>query len=761
MTGPVTTDPGVTRRKWADVLGVAAVVVAVLAVLAPSLRPGVSLGPFDLLSKIGLTKRPGTSFHDAFPADQILYFLPMTNLAWHQVHSGHLPLWNPYNVLGTPLAFNWQSGVLSVPTLVSYLVPLRYVYTVIVLVKLIIAGTGAYFLCRVLRLGPMPSAFGGIAFELAGPMVHYSGWAMTSVTAWSGWILGFGILLVRGRRRTRDGALLALVAAAAVYGGHPESILVLGLSSVVFFVVFVLATGMRSWASLRRPVVDLGLSGVAAFGLAAPLILPGVQVAGLSSRAGASGGAAFGLSHLSDLAVALPGTDFRVPAPYLGVLTIVLAALALRVAWRRAEVLALGVMALVALILCFHTPLYAVIDGLPKIKAITWNREAMLLALAVAVLGAVGLEELLGDDKRRQHLGFALRALLVVGVIVALVGVLVATGAIHEHGGRGGAFVWPAIEIAGGLGILLLLLRLERPDATSGPSRARRGALGALVVLQAAALVGSGVSFWSLSSSYFPTTPAVTALQRTVGDALVARGSCQPLPFTVDPGAETGIRPNANIAYGIRQFAVYEPILPHAYYRSWAAVSGQHFPGYLQRVGVFCPVVTTSAQARVYGVSYVLTAAGQNGPSGSVRVGTIGGQELYRIPGAAEATLVDRAGTGAKVPTEAPGTPVVVHHRDDASWTMKVDASSPKLLRLRLTALPGWHASVDGHSVPLRKWADGALYELSVGPGPHSVVLHYWPPLLSVGLGLAVVAALALIAVNAAATRARRDDAPA
>ena len=85
-----------TRRRWlGDVVGVTVVVVAVLAVLAPALRPGVTLGPYDLLSRVGLTARPGVRVHSTFPSDQVLYFLPMLNLAWHQVHSGHLPLWNP------------------------------------------------------------------------------------------------------------------------------------------------------------------------------------------------------------------------------------------------------------------------------------------------------------------------------------------------------------------------------------------------------------------------------------------------------------------------------------------------------------------------------------------------------------------------------------------------------------------------------------------------------------------------------------------
>ena len=146
--------PWVARPWVADVGGLGWTVLAALAVMAPLLRPGVSLGSFDLLTRIGLTQQPGVTVHSQFPADQVLYFLPLTNAAWHQVHAGHLPLWNPDNVLGMPLAFSWQSAVFSLPVLVSYLVPVHLAYTVIVLVKFLLAGTGTYFLCRVLGLRP-------------------------------------------------------------------------------------------------------------------------------------------------------------------------------------------------------------------------------------------------------------------------------------------------------------------------------------------------------------------------------------------------------------------------------------------------------------------------------------------------------------------------------------------------------------------------------------------------------------------------------
>ncbi len=83
------------------------------------------------------------------------------------MHHGQLPLWNPYSALGMPLAFDWQSASFSVPAVVGYLFPLRLSFTVEVFLTLVIGGTGAYVLGRVLRLGAVACIFLGSVFELA------------------------------------------------------------------------------------------------------------------------------------------------------------------------------------------------------------------------------------------------------------------------------------------------------------------------------------------------------------------------------------------------------------------------------------------------------------------------------------------------------------------------------------------------------------------------------------------------------------------
>src|ERR1700688_1476349 len=171
----------VPRGALPDLLGLLLVAAAAVAVLAPALFHGGSLGPFDLLSRYGVTRRSGVTVHNAQTTDQIAQLIPWTTLAWTQVHHGQLPLWNPYSALGMPLAFNWESAPFSLPVLIGYLFPVRLAYTAQVIGTVVIAGTGVYVLGKVLRLGILGCMTAAVIFELSGPFIGLLGWPLSSV----------------------------------------------------------------------------------------------------------------------------------------------------------------------------------------------------------------------------------------------------------------------------------------------------------------------------------------------------------------------------------------------------------------------------------------------------------------------------------------------------------------------------------------------------------------------------------------------------
>jgi hypothetical protein len=776
---PVSVSTGGERvRGWWHVASLTWLVLAALAVLAPVLAHGSSFGSYDVLSQFGVLRQPGVVVHNLQAGDQSDQIIPWATLAWTQVHHGQLPLWNPYGALGMPLAFNWQTAAFSVPSLVGYLFPLRLAFSVQVVVTLVIAGTGVYALCRVLRLGSLASVFAGTVFELSGPMIGWLGWPHSAVLSWSGWLFAAALLVLRGRHRLRSITFLALAIAAMVYAGQAEVLTLGGLALLVFVVVLLVqrAPILGGSAPILRPVVDLSLGVLTGLALGAPLLLPGSQVVSGSQRAVPGGDPAEILKGnpalpLHNLVhVLFQGFDglpiagshwfgyiggYSETAAYVGVIAVVLAVTAVAVRRSRPEVVALCALCIVMLVVAFLPPVVAVLSRLPLIGTVLWQRAILPLSFGVAVLAGVGMDALVRAHadrgvRRWAGGGFAAAALLLIGIWLFGRGDL----PVDQATIRAESFIWPAVETAVGLIVVAALTWLHRrPDAAGDPHGASRVTAGrlagvSLLACETAFLVASGAPLWTSTSTPFAPTPAVVALKSAVGSSLVGLGGSL---CVLPPGL--GIPENAQLAYEVQELALYDPMIPSAYYSSWRAVS-RVSPG-LPDDSVYCPGISSTELARLYGVSYVLERAGTPGPRGSVFDRAIGDEDLYRIPDAGLATLTPLTVHDHLPADDTRGTPITVSHADPASWKVVSDADSPQVLRLRLTAVPGWHASVDGRPVPLQRFA-GVMLQVEVPAGHHIIELYYWPATFTTGLVLAGCAAAGLVGAAAVGLLRRR-----
>ena len=732
--------------------------------LLPALVHGLQIGPYDLLAtQHGLFAQVGAISHRFDNVDQLDAMIPWTMLSWTEVHHGVLPLWNPYNGVGMPLAFNWQSAPFGVPNLLSYLVPLRYAYTVAAVATLMISGAGAYLLGRVLKLGVLASVMAGTVYELSGPISGWLGFPLATVMSWAGWLFALALLIIAGRRRVRDIAIFALVFACAVYGGQPEAMVVLVLTLAIFLAIVILlrASSTTSDHRIIRPIGDLAVATIAGGALAAPLALPGLQLAGLSVRHTASG--VHSLAPHEIAYVIFQGYDglpifgsfpfggtyfFDQTAAYVGVIAVVLAVVAVGVRWRRPEVVALAAATLTMFGITFLPGIATTLDKLPGVGGVNWLRALMTMAFGFAVLAGVGLDALVrGASNARirrwvggSFLGAALglaswwlfdRGHILPGLVVL----------------RDRSFIWPTIDVAVGLIVVVALSLVERrrgrhPGRHSGATETRTHWLRpgwwaglTLLAFETIFLVVAGAPLVSSSSQGMPSSPAVATLQRAVGTATVGFGGsriCESL----------GILPSVNDVYQVHELGIYDPIIPKAYYQAWEADAGQ--PGGIPSFNEFCPVVTSSAVARRWGVSYVLEPRGAPGPSGSVFDTRVGNEDLYRIPGAAQATLTPVPPGGGDPSPTARGTPVAVDNSNPAKWRLVTDAVTPQVLRLRLTNVPGWKATIDGRPLTLEPYS-GIMLQATVPAGRHTVELRYWPSTFTLGLVLAACSAIGLI----------------
>ena len=425
------------RRVHPDVLGVAWVVVAAGVVMAPALVHGWSLGPYDQLSQLGLTRTSHPALHNSQVFDLIREIIPWTTLSWTQVHNGLLPLWNPYSALGAPLAFNWQSATFSLPALLGYLFPVRLDFTVQVLVTLVVAGTGTYVLGRVMRLGVLGAAMAATVFELSGSFMALLGWPIASVMSWAGWLFACAILIIRGEHRLRYVILFAVALALSIYAGQPDTLIVLIVGLVVFLVVMLAIRVHRMGLSaVTRPVIDLVAGSIAGLGLAAPLLLPAAQLS-MGSIRGARRDTAFpaydalhvifqtfnGSSLTGSASFDAPGSGYVATAAYVGVIAVVLAVVAVALRYRRPAVLAFSVVALVTGSLVFLPPVVSLVDQFSVLGEVRWVRGVQILVFAFAVLAGAGLDVLVRSGRSRSvrdwlGAGFGTAALLLLLVWV-------------------------------------------------------------------------------------------------------------------------------------------------------------------------------------------------------------------------------------------------------------------------------------------------------------------------------------------------------
>jgi hypothetical protein len=756
---------------WKHLVGLGCIVAAAGAVLAPELAHGASFGPFDLLSHYGFLKQQGVTVHNPQAGDQIDAILPWFTTVWEQVHHGHLPLWNPYGALGMPLAFNWQSGAFALQSGIAYLFPVNWAYTVQIAATLIIAGSGAYVLGRVLRIGTLGCVFAGVAFELSGPMIGFLGYPHSGVMAFAGWLFAAVLLIMRGKHPARDVAFFAVVMAFAAYAGQPEILVLLFLALAIFTGVLLLSRAIWDQGPIAVPVGHLAIGVAAGGALSAPLLLPGFQLISGSLRNVASldlGLPAHDLTHLVFSSFdGLPTTGsglyaffYGESAAWVGVIVVVLAVVAVARRFRVEGVAALGVTALVTAAIIFVRPVVSIMNHLPLVGHIAWHRSLFLLAFALATLGGVGIDLVVRASSERATRnwicgGFAAMALILLGIWTFGRGRL----SPAEASFRAHSFIWPVVGTAVGLAVSLGLYALARhtkkqtsdfADDKSVTKLAKVGGLagGILLLCETGFLVAAGTPIWTSSPDFFSTPPAVASYQNTVGSSLVGFG---PSACFLPPGL--GLPTNDNDVYGVDELAIYDPAVPQEYFTAWKNATGQR-AGYLTYY-IYCPDITSASLARLYGASFVLEHQGVPGPAGSVFDKSIDNEDLYRIPGAARATLSPLDSTGGLPPIEAPGTPVAMSQPDPASWRLTTDTSTKEVLRLRITDVPGWSATIDGRPLPLQSYA-GVMLQAVVSPGRHTIALQYWPTDFSLGLWLAAIAAVGLLLWLAIAAFMRR-----
>ncbi|HTX64113.1 MAG TPA: hypothetical protein VMD28_10760, partial [Acidimicrobiales bacterium] len=666
-----------TRRVLTEASAVVWLLIVAAGFLAPALRHGKAIGPYDLLQVLGLTSVAPSHVHNAVASDQIQQFIPWQVLSWLQVHAGIVPFWQPANLLGMPLASNFQSAPFGLANVVGYAFPLALAHSASIATELVVAGTGAYVLCRTLRLGTLPAVVGATIFELCGAFTIWLGVYEADVCALLGWILAASVLVLRRRRSAGPSVLLALGLALAFAAGEPQ----IDVFVIVFVGVFAVVVALGDRHARDEPRAPTERDGrasaakallahfgalVVAAGLVAPIYLPGGQVLTSSARVHGpyvSSLPPHDLTHLlfvgysgvpTNLASIIGPDNLYVSMVYVGSVGLVLALVGLVWLRRRPEVLAFAILTVALLVVLFAPPVAAIMRHIPEAKVFRLDLGTTFLDFGFAMLAAFGAQALLStrggtstdpvgppgaDPALRQWTDRLLVAGTVfLGLALAVLEIRVGIGLGHlsetQSNVRQASFLWPTIGVAACA--LVALARLTRglnpaDGSLSGGNAGRRllahgmrslaggGGLAILVGAEATFCILGGAWFLSSTSDPLPVTPAIAALEHDTGKQLIAMGTCPSLHAFPD----LGVMPDVNAAYGVDELDDYDPIMTTQYYAALGGLLGTSKVPPPGENALFCPEISSVRAARFFGAAYVLEPSGTAGPEGTRLVARI------------------------------------------------------------------------------------------------------------------------------------------
>lgn len=789
------------RRNRRDFAGVAFVLAAVVAYLAPAFKDGSVFGPFDLASHLsGLTVGAYPTIHNGLDGDLVTQMIPWFNLDWHALHSGQFPLWNNYSVLGMPGFLNFESAVLSLPDLVGYLFPLPLAFLAVVGCKLALAGSGTYFFGRVVRIRPAGAAFAGVSFMLSGPMSAWIGWPMTDVFSYAGFLAGFTVLAYRYPGRWRYVVGLAVSAAFFVYGGFPEANLLLAGGLVVLFAAGAVAMLFRHERLSPRGLWRVACGLAAGVGLSAPLWLPGLQVISLAARLGESQGGE--LSAQSTVLMLVPGywglpingspsfgpINYYESVSYVGIFALVLALTAI---WRfrsRPVVVGLVVALAFTLELTYGIEGFRPLLSLAKdvgLGSVALPRARAVSAFFIAVLGGMGLDGVLlalaprrrarGDPGRAwspDRLPHSRGALTGRAAGETLSGIPTLAPPTERPGSPGASdgmwarrygdsFLVSAVIVAGIVAFVAFggLFEVLSPAA----HRARIGALAWPCVVMGATLLVALLVF-AVTRSGFARPRSV--LRAAVVVALLGGQTAYLLGFGagLNTYSNTFFTPTSASAQlkslvgdslvgldatntQLRQFGGvgFYPNLNIGYgVRQFAG----HDPVLPQEYYRTWPGGPQSAGPNVF--DPIIDSAALARRYGIGFILAAGG--VHRPAGTrlvaglrGMALYLVPGASQFYFPAPPAGARVLsVSHPANQSWTVDLDTPAPAQVVLAVTALPGWHVTSNGRALPVRTYG-GFMESVTVPAGKQTLEVWYFPHRLLEGVYLALVAALALV----------------
>ena len=779
---------------------------------------GAAAGP-ALIVAVVLVAMRGFAFADLLSnqhPDVLSFWLPRSCLLGRSLATGHVPLWNPFEMAGTPFAADPQSGWLYLPwMLLSWLLPCGAGVRAFIVLQPLLAGLGLYWFLRKERLHRVAATVGGLSLAM---MVAASNLAISlpfaATLAWTPFVLvgASGFLSGRGWVARLLWLALGAIAWGQVAGAHLSHGLLVSTAVAMTYVASRTIHDIRTGASSTPAAVGLALLFLAFLPIAnlAILIPRFALIPNTSLRGGyaALGGTLARISGVEDRPIptsgiwsAWPLALASAPGAYAGVAVLLTIPAAFRARGYRFLTAAFVAVGGVAYALTLDLFVGAgwfrnLVLRLPYGDVYLHNpgRLRYVVLLVAPVLGAIGLQGFLERLPSRREAAWWMG-----GAAALFVGLPLLLGA---HPAR---FVVFALGTAATVPVMFALLR------------GRRWAARALPVVLAAELAGGAL--WSSAyhggtvylgleghthpalapqplrwpevpmDRYLEPGPIARYLQNRGGEARYlawippAAYFNKGYLFSQKPEDWPALLLGRAVVFRLHDALGYSPIqLP----RYWSYIRATNrLPVFYNAAVLQLPSLQ---DVRLLGVRYLIGVQGVGLPpglSGSV-VASERGYDLYQVvgseprvsvvsdwkevPGGVEALEAIRESgfdpaTSAVVEGEAGSSAVgrpgglagTATYTEAAPEDVSITASAttPSVVVVRNAWDGGWSATVDGQPAPVLR-ADYFLQGVPIPAGTHEIRLTYRDPMIGRGLAFSALVWLGWVAALAGAVIVKR-----
>ena len=759
-------------------------------------------GPLVIVAGVLFSLR-GFAFHPLLTNHQpdiLSFWLPRWTFLGRSLAAGHVPLWNPFEMLGYRFAADPQSGWLYAPPMLlfSTLSPGAAMRSMIVL-NPVLAGLGLYWFLRKESLSRPAATTGGLSLAML-----MSTSEMAIEIPFAGFLAWTTIVLVGAsgyRQARRWSARLAWLALSAfafsqVASAHMSHGLVMCSVLVTAYLVVdavlaVRAGRLAAWPAVGRVALFLAVLPLASL----PVLLPRLAFIGSSSLH--RGYDALGTPPLSgpnvgDRPIATNGVwaawplAFGVaPGAYVGAVMLLAIPFAFRDRRRRALVWAFAGAAALTWALMLNTVVTArwfvwLMLKLPFGDVYLHNpgRMRYLSMIAIPVLGAVGIQTLRETPVKAR----LAKRILGVGVLVLLAFPLLV-------GGRPIRFVLLGVAMLAAVPTLYWLATGRRRWAGTAVVAVLGLELFASAVYSG--LYQGGTIFTGLESGAhanlipqvlrYPDLPESGFLrptrfvdilraqhERYLTYAPPASNYDKGYLFTQRPGDWPALAMERGTLFRIPEVLGYNPVqLP----RYWTYIRAINANSVFYNAAVIA--APTLGTIRLTGTRYEIVPKGTEArPQGRV-VASADDYDLVQIYGWEPRVSVVPAWTVVARPNDAlsavravgfdPSRSAVLEHDPGISAEVDagaghatyqeetpedvriaVDAPAPSIVVVRNSYDPGWTATVDGRPAPVLA-TDYLMQGVAVPAGRHEVRLVYRDPDITRGLALGALVWLTLL----------------